>query len=206
MKTVKSRTTDPGKNFALERELLSGRDGDFVLLYVNDPCVVVGANQAPEAEADLEWCRSRDIPVLKRISGGGAVWHDHGNINWAIISTADKEAPLDDRPLEPMIAALRALGIETRCGPRGELTAEGKKISGTAACVKQGRKLFHGTLLWDADLEAMARALKGDPGKRGRKVASLPAAVANLKELTRSNHTTPQFMEAFAEALEKTTN
>jgi lipoate-protein ligase A len=134
------------------------------------------------------------------------VWHDHGNINWAVISTVDKDAPLDDQPLKPLTTALRALGIETQAGPRGELTAGGGKISGTAACVKQGRKLFHGTLLWEADLETMARALKGDPTRRGRKVASQPARVVNLKTLTGSAATTPQFMETLAETLEKTTN
>jgi lipoate-protein ligase A len=109
---------------------------------------------------------------------------------------------LDGEPLKPIAAALKTLGIETLPGPRGELTAGGRKISGTAACVRRGRRLFHGTLLWDADLEAMARALKGDPGTRGRRVASRPAPTANLKAMTGSADTTPRFMEALARALE----
>lgn len=198
MTIVKSPSMDPAENFALERELLTERTGDFLLLYVNSPCVVVGRNQCPEAEADLEYCAREKIPVLRRISGGGTVYHDEGNVNWAFVTEADATAPLDRRPLALVAAALRGMGVETVAGVRGELTVEGKKVSGTASCVRRGRRLFHGTLLWDADLGTMRRALAGDAAKRGRWVASMVSPVANLKQITGRSGTAAEFMNDFA--------
>jgi len=202
-----SRSTDPERNFALERELMEG-EGDHVLLYIDRECVVVGRNQSAEAEVDTAWCAAEGVPMLRRITGGGAVWHDEGNVNFAFISSvggAEKDAeaiganavngaeetcaecvaptPLDDRPTWAVVAALGLLGIGARVGPRGELTVDGWKVSGTASCVRGGRRLFHGTLLVDADLGRMARALAGDAARRGRKVASVPSPTANLFDL-----------------------
>lgn len=191
-------------NFALEEDLLTEPDGEFLLLYINRPCVVTGCNQQPEAEADLDWCAREKIPVVRRISGGGTVWHDEGNINWAF-TTPVGEAALDRKLLGDVIAVLRRMGIEAVEGGRGEIFAggpDGPKISGTASCVKKGRRLFHGTLLFDADLERMSRALAGDPGKRGRKVASIPASVANVKPLTKGFDTAREFMEALVAEFE----
>ncbi len=201
MTIIKSPSTDPVQNFALERELLTERKGDFLLFYINSPCVVVGRNQSPEAEADLEYCSRNAIPVLRRISGGGAVWHDLGNINYSFITSVDESAPLDDKPHAPIIAALKSMGIEFVAGPRGELLVDGKKISGTASCVKKGRRLFHGTLLHAADLDAMRKALKGDPAKRGRRVASVPGTVMNLNTMPGMDIPTEAFLDRFIDSL-----
>ncbi len=197
---IVSGATDPVRNFALEGELLERREGDFVLLYINSPCVVIGRNQVAGAEANLEWCAAAGVPVLRRESGGGAVWHDGGNINWAF--TGPAQGGLDDKaPIETMIVALRGMGIDARPGPRGEIVAGGTKIGGTASCVRRGRRLFHGTLLWDSDLDSMSRALAGDPTKRGRAVASTPSPVANLRAVTGSDATATQFMNTLANKL-----
>jgi lipoate-protein ligase A len=201
MTIIKSPSTDPAVNFALERELLNGREGDFLLLYINSPCVVIGRNQAEAAEADLDLCAREGIPVIRRISGGGTVWHDGGNVNFAFITAADGKSPLDDKPLEPVIAALHAMGVEAVAGSRGELLVGGKKISGTASCVRRGRRLFHGTLLFDADLDAMRRALAGDRAARGRKVSSVPSVTVNLRPLLGGFDTAPQFLEGLAAEL-----
>ncbi len=202
MTIIKSPSTDPEYNFSLERELL-GRTGgrDFLLLYIDSPCVVIGRNQSPEAEADLEYCRLNDIPVLRRISGGGAVWHDLGNINYSFITSVNAASPLDDKPHAPIIAALASMGVEAVAGPRGELLVNGRKISGTASCVKRGRRLFHGTLLHAADLDAMQKALGGDPARRGHRVASVPAEVMNLNTLPDLDIPTAEFLDRLAASL-----
>ncbi len=205
MTVFTSPSTDPAYNFALEEDLLTEPDGEFLLLYINRPCVVTGCNQQPEAEANLEWCARENIPVVRRISGGGAVWHDEGNVNWAFITPADSEG-LDRKPLVDVIAVMRRLGIEAVEGSRGDILAggpDGPKISGTASCVKKGRRLFHGTLLFDADLERMSRALAGDPGKRGRKVASTPSRTANVKPLVGDFDTSLEFMTALADEFDR---
>lgn len=198
MTVLISPSTDPAHNLALEKELLAGREGDFLLLYINSPCVVVGRNQQPEAEADVEWCARAGVPVLQRVTGGGTVWHDEGNVNFAFIETVGRASALDDKPFGPVISALHEMGVEAVAGGRGELLVADKKISGTASCVVKGRRLFHGTLLFDADLDAMRRALDGNPEKRGRKVASVPSPVANLKPLLGRFDTAAEFMKELA--------
>lgn len=192
MTIVESESRDPLHNFALERSLVE-QGGDCLLLYINSPCVVVGRNQQPEAEADLEYCAREGIPVLRRVSGGGSVWHDEGNVNFAFITGAD-----DEKPLGRIIEALGEMGIEAVAGPRGEIVAGGGKISGTASWVKRGRRLFHGTLLWDSDMERMRRALAGDPAARGRGVASVPSKTVNMATLVGDGGTAAEFMKRLA--------
>ena len=199
MKIIVSDTTNPEANLTREKTLLTERSsGDVLFLYINAPAVIVGRNQLPEAEADLSYCRLHHIPIIKRISGGGTVYHDLGNINYAFISDAEKGKVLDRDFLAPVVAALSSFGITAAPGPRKELLADGKKISGTASHISRGRQLFHGTLLFDTDLEKMRLALNGDKSLRGKHVASVPGDVTNISELFAQKITAPQFMERLA--------
>jgi lipoate-protein ligase A len=194
MTIARSLSHDPEWNLSLERELLEW-DEDFLLLYINSPCVVIGRNQSPEAEADLAYCRLHRIPVLRRISGGGAVYHDLGNINYSFITGKGTAPLLDAKPHAPIIAALKTMGVDARTGLRGELTVGGRKISGTAAYVSDRREMFHGTLLFDTDMAHMSKALSGNGSatsngsstcnnsSRGRRIASVPAETINLRSL-----------------------
>lgn len=181
MKIIVSEHRRAEQNLALEQKLLSSSE-EAVLFYVNDSTVVVGRNQTIEAEVDLDYCKMHGIEVVRRLSGGGAVYHDSGNLNYAIICDGS-EHPLDRNYTEPIVWALRELGVDAVTGSRGEITVDGVKISGSACMVHRGRVLFHGTLLFDANLQMLDAALKGDETRRGKGVKSIHSQVGNLKPL-----------------------
>lgn len=180
MQIITSPSHDPSYNLSLERELLEKPAGDFLLFYINAPSVIVGRNQAIEAEVDTAFCHAHHIPVLQRISGGGTVYHDEGNINYAFISDRTAISILDSQPLLPIIDALASFGIRAEAGKRNELLVDGYKVSGTASYATSKRQLFHGTLLHNTNLDILHTVLRGDSSQRGRKIASVPSPVCNL--------------------------
>jgi len=170
---------DPIANLALEESLLEGAADPVFLVYVNDPCVVVGRNQNPWAEVSP----SSGLPILRRASGGGTVYHDRGNLNWSFLlprSAHDQAAEL-----ESIASALRGMGVGAEVGSRGGLFArsgEGEplKIGGTARRLCSTRVLHHGTLLVDADLAALAASLGGVRTLESRALPSVPSASTNV--------------------------
>lgn len=180
-----SETDEPVENLAAEEALLEGELGarSVLFLYVNAPCVVVGRNQNPWAEASPDG----KAPVLRRVSGGGAVYHDRGNLNWALIvprSLHEREAEI------ALVAdALAALGLPTVSGPRGGLFYAGSgrwagaKISGTARRISAKRVLHHGTLLVNADLATLEASLGGMATSLSRALPSVPSRAANVSDI-----------------------
>ena len=203
MEIIVSPTRKPEVNLAAEKTLVTERHDDVLFLYINTPSVIVGRNQLPEAEADLDYCFLHGIPVLKRLSGGGTVYHDEGNINYAFVGGAEKGSALDRDFLTPVIDALASFGITATAGKRKELLVDGKKISGTAAHVTRGRQLFHGTLLYDTDLERMHHALNGNKALRGKHVASVPSQVTNLLPYMAEKITPEEFLRRLAGFFER---
>ncbi len=193
---------EPALNLGLEEALFRAPGAETrLLLWRNGPCVVVGRHQNAWAEANLEFLQARGVSLLRRISGGGAVWHDPGNLNYSLIQPrTEGDAALDWSALDPVLAALRRLGLPAKFGPRHELLAGGGKISGTAQHVSRGRRLVHGTLLYRADLAALDQALH--PAVTDtfstRAAASVRSRVVNLAELLPAPAPEP---EAFAERL-----
>lgn len=181
MRIIVSNSRNAAENLALEQQLLLEPES-VVLLYVNDKSVIVGRNQTIEAEVDCAYCKRHDIDIVRRESGGGAVYHDCGNVNYAFIVDADKN-PLDRDYTEPIVWALRELGVDAVAGRRGEILVGGAKVSGSASMVKRSRVLFHGTLLFDSDLQMLDKALRGDESLRGKGVKSVRSTVCNLKPL-----------------------
>ncbi|MDR1779358.1 MAG: lipoate--protein ligase family protein, partial [Tannerella sp.] len=163
---------------------------ETLFFYVNKPCVVVGSNQLIEAEVDVGYCKHNGIEIVRRISGGGAVYHDTGNINFSFVTNKNGQSALDIDFLTPIIDALRSMGIDAVAGRRKEILAEGKKISGTSSYISGDRILFHGTLLHRVSMHHLHSALRGDATLRGRSVASVPAEVANIADLTDSSEPT----------------
>jgi lipoate---protein ligase len=155
---LRSPYSDPPWNIALEEALRNyARQGSgFFLLYINGRSVIVGRNQ--DCAMELSEAALREgVPVFRRTTGGGAVYHDRGNLNWSFIVPGDLS--LRPRLLSIVVDALEGLGVTAREGERGGLYAGGRKVGGTASAAGGGALVYHGTLLVDSDLDALARYL-----------------------------------------------
>ena len=154
--TVLNRSHDPFYNQAFEEYVFQAFPSDDVfLLWVNDPAVVVGSHQNICREVHVETLRRLGIPVVRRITGGGTVYHDRGNVNYTYITQSDG---LDyDQCLGPVIAALNRMGIPAEKSKTCDLAIGGRKISGSAQRIAGGRVLHHGTLLFQSDLAMLDR-------------------------------------------------
>lgn len=170
--------TSAAWNLAAEEYLLTQRREPFVRLWRNADSVIIGRHQNAYAEIDLDFVEREGIPVVRRMTGGGAVFHDLGNVNYSFFDLSGHTFT------DVILDALRPLGIEGHCSGRNDLVLpDGRKFSGTAVCKHGGRILEHGTLLFDASTERLAAALKPRPEKfSGKAVQSVRSRVANLAE------------------------
>ena len=176
---------DPAYNLALEELLASEYDREFLMLWRNGPSVIVGRNQNTLAEIDPEAVRELGVPVVRRTTGGGAVYHDLGNFNYTVARAGRFTARESfAESARAVVAALHRLGIPAEFSGRNDIVVAGRKVSGSARRVLRERTLFHGTLLFDVDLSVLGRVLNPDPEKiRAKGVASVRARVMNLREL-----------------------
>lgn len=185
MELIFSPSTIPSFNLATEEYLFSTRT-EYLFLYVNEPSVIIGYNQAVVNEVDMDFCIENDIRIIRRLSGGGAVYHDSGNLNYSFISDK-KDAPLSADFLLPIIHVLDKLEIPAEIRKRKDLWLPGGyKISGTASHVSKGRVLHHGTLLFNSNLEHLQRSL--NPEKRdiiAKATASVISPVKNISSFLR---------------------
>ena len=161
MTIIYSQSNSPTFNLATEEYLFSQSQDDMLFLYVNNPSVIIGSNQAIQNEVDLEFCTKNNIQVVRRMSGGGAVYHDTGNLNYCFISNKqDNKSSLSSDFLEPIVSVLNELDIPVSIGKRKDLWLQNEfKISGTASHVGKMRELHHGTLLYDTKLDVLENAL-----------------------------------------------
>lgn len=183
MRVLWSTSRDVHENLAAEEALLDrfAADGPALFFYVNTPAIVVGKNQNPWREAATGWARREGVPLARRVSGGGTVWHDEGNLNFSLI-VSRKEYD-QTRVFNQTRAALADLGVETFLRDGNSLVVEGRKISGTAFCFRGAAVLHHGTLLIRSDLDRLRRAMiPALPDVETRAIASRPASVLNLFE------------------------
>ena len=158
---------DPFYNLAFEEVVLRGRkEGNYLILWQNDRTVVVGQNQNTEAEINRSFVEAHDIRVVRRSTGGGAVYHDLGNLNYSFITDAGEAERLSMEVFtRPVVEALKGLGLEAEATGRNDILVNGSKVSGTAQRLSGGRILHHGTLLFDSDPDMVAGALNVDPSK-----------------------------------------
>lgn len=184
MQLVFSTSTSPTFNLAAEEFLFSACSNDYLFLYVNEPSVIVGSNQVLRNEVNTYFCMSNNIQMVRRMSGGGAVYHDFGNLNYCFIANRkDIRTALNSDFLLPVVRALKALGVEADIGVRKDVWLPGGfKISGTASHVTKSRELHHGTLLFDTDLEKLQQSLTVKEKKTGLKgIASVASKVKNIR-------------------------
>jgi lipoate-protein ligase A len=185
MQIIHSISNSPTFNLAAEEYLFSERDDDLLFLYVNEPSVIIGCNQAIQNEVDLEFCEQNQIQVVRRMSGGGAVFHDLGNLNFCFISIkAEGKSSLNDDFLKPIVEVLTGLGIQVQIGKRKDLWLPGGfKVSGTASHVTKNRELHHGTLLYDSNLKRLLKSLSPNMKNENLKgIPSVPSPVKNIRK------------------------
>ncbi len=184
MLILDSPSSDPCFNIAAEEYLLKETDGDFTFIYVNDPSIIIGKHQNAYAEINLPYILENSIPVVRRISGGGTVWHDPGNVNFSFILNGKEGQLVNFREYAmPVLAYLQNLRIPAEFGSRNEILVEGKKISGNAEHVFRKRVLHHGTLLFSSELDALKAALGTRPERyEDKAVQSVRSEVANIND------------------------
>ncbi len=197
-------STDPAFNLALEEYVFENLsiDYNYFVLWQNAPTVVIGRHQNTFSEVDEAFVRQNNIRVVRRLSGGGAVYHDLGNLNFTFIQDAAGKEPDLALFCHPVAKAIRYLGANAEVNGRNDITVGGLKFSGNAQYVKNGRVMHHGTLLFDSQLEIAAKALQPDPEKiKAKGVASVRSRITNLKPLLPDGTTLESFREALLHAL-----
>ena len=209
MQVYLSQHHTPAWNLAAEEWLFhSGQDALF--LYVNQASVILGCNQAAAREVDLDYCKAHQISVCRRISGGGAVYHDLGNLNFCFLGPRNARSLSQDF-LQPIVDILKSLGVQAEIGRRKDLWIGGRKITGTASHFAHQRSLQHGTLLYDSCLDHLHGALglvalpdgsvrlsEKKQAMTLRGVHSQPSPVVNLRSFLAEPLDSKAFFDNFA--------
>ena len=178
--------TDPRINLAIETFLLQEMpvDEPILLFYINEPSIIIGRNQNTIEEINMDYVEDNGIHVVRRLSGGGAVYHDEGNLNFSFIMPDDGESFRNfAKVTQPIIDALHELGVEgAELKGRNDLVIDDKKFSGNAMYATNGRMFAHGTLMFDSDVNEVVNALKVRKDKiESKGIKSIRSRVTNIK-------------------------
>ena len=194
---IESPSTNPAFNLALEQYVFDrmDRSQEYFMLWQNDNTVVIGKNQNAFAEVNQKVADAKHISVVRRLSGGGAVYHDLGNLNFTFILDAKDATDLDIRLFcQPIAELLRSLNVPAEVNGRNDISIEGKKFSGNSQYLKQGRIMHHGTLMFHSDLSVVADVLNVSADKFQSKAAkSVKARVTNIAPYLPEGFTLAQF-------------
>ena len=194
--------TDPRINLAIEEYCLKHLDPEetYLLFYINQPSIIIGKNQNTIEEINTKYVDENGIIVVRRLSGGGAVYHDLGNLNFSFITKDDGNSFHNFKKFtEPVVAALKRLGVDAELSGRNDLMANGRKISGNAQFSTKGRMFSHGTLLFDSEIEHVVSALKVKKDKiESKGIKSIRSRVANISEFLDQKMTTVEFRACFS--------
>jgi len=191
-------------NLATEEYLFNHlKEEEIFLLYVNAPSIIVGKYQNTLAEVNLDYVQNNEIKVVRRLTGGGAVYHDLGNLNFSFHTHLGDNDYLEfDTFTKPVIELLNQLGVPAKLEGRNDLLVEGRKFSGNAKMTKGGKMIQHGTILIDSEMSVLVEALKVNPLKFVDKATkSTRSRVTNLKEYLPQGTTTNSFKELLIESM-----
>ncbi len=198
--------TDPTINLAIEEYILtylSAEEEPYLLFYINEPSIIIGKNQNTIEEINAPYVEEHGIHVVRRLSGGGAVYHDLGNLNYSFITKNDPAVFNNYKTFtEPVIRALHGLGVPAELTGRNDIQAGSRKISGNAQFASRGRMFSHGTLLFDSNMDEVVNALRVNPMKiESKGVKSVRSRVANITEFLDRPLTIEQFKQAIIDAI-----
>ncbi len=201
-----TNSTDPCYNLAFEEYLLKNKgEGNILMLWQNANTVVVGLNQNTAEEINPAFTEEHGITVVRRTTGGGAVYHDLGNLNYSFITDLGDAASMSIRQFsQPVCAALASMGVKAEVGGRNDILIEGKKVSGVAQRIYKNRILHHGTLLFASDPAMISGALNVDPSKFASKsTKSVRSRVGNIKDYLPGDMSLQDFWSRLLEELAK---
>ena len=192
-------TLDPEFNLAAEEYVFNSlpADRDYFMLWQNDGAVIIGKYQNTAAEINERYVREKGIKVVRRLSGGGAVYHDMGNLNYTFITAAPEADKINMKLFcLPVVETLAELGVKAEINGRNDITIDSRKFSGNAQYIKNGRVMHHGTLMFSSDLDAVEKVLRADAEKISSKgIKSVRSRVTNISDHTPEGVTLELFRE-----------
>lgn len=202
---LESTSTNPYFNLALEQFVFDNldREHEYFMLWRNDNAIIIGKHQNTAGEINAEYVREKGIRVVRRLSGGGAVYHDLGNVNFTFIASADHKQAFDFGTFcRPVVRALANLGVTAETNGRNDMTIDGKKFSGNAQYRKRNRVMHHGTILYDSDLSVLGKALVVPKDKiESKGLKSVQSRVTNVKDYMPADHGVGRFMGEMRDAM-----
>lgn len=193
------KETDPYFNLAAEEYMLREFPHDAFMVWRNNRSVIIGKHQNASREINHAYCSEHSIPFIRRITGGGTVYHDQGNINFSFITTGEPGKLVDFKKYTaPVIDFLASLGLSAHFEGKNNIRVNGAKISGNAAHVYKNRVIHHGTLLYNTNIEALENSIAGNETLyNDRSVRSIKTHVVNLKQLLNDPMNTAEFSKKF---------
>lgn len=197
--------TDPTINLAMEEYILHHApiNESYFLFYINSPSIIVGKNQNALEEFNRSYVDEKGIQVVRRLSGGGTVYHDLGNLNFSFITSYDgKNFHNYSKFVQPIVEVLNKMGVPAELSSRNDIFVKGRKISGNAQFAQKGRMLSHGTLLLNANLDKIVNSLSiSDVNIHSKSIKSVRSKVANINEFLSIALNMDEFKEIILEAI-----